>query len=196
MSANKSVQRVNAIQHSDLTGIFEEIQKDTLTYTFTPSGFYTSVSIPFQSLMDSIRIHAEDTSKVMFNSVKLRFYYAQKYWKTDLLQSANMLLIDKNEIESFFYENKQPDGITSFISSIDTTAKAYVFNMTAATQNKIFGGGAYGDDLVMVPVAKTTVNGNTYYRQQLWLTSTLLYGDDVLDKKKRPRLDVVYTKRQ
>lgn len=196
LSANKSVHRVNAIQHSDLESVYEDLQADTLTYVFTPSGFYTAVSIPFKSMMDSIRLNAEDTSKVMFNSVKLRFYYAKKYWDTDLLQSANMLLIDKKEVESFFYENKQPDGITSFVSSMDTTAKAYIFNITAATQEKIFGGGAYGDDLVLVPVVKTTVNGNIYYRQQLWLTTALLYGDNVLYKEKRPRLDMVYTKRE
>lgn len=196
LSANKAVQRVNAIQHSDLESVYEDLQADTLTYVFTPSGFYTAVSIPFKSMMDSIRLNAEDTSKVMFNSVKLRFYYAKKYWDTDLLQSANMLLIDKKELESFFYENKQPDGITSFVSSMDTTAKAYIFNITAATQEKIFGGGAYGDDLVLVPVVKTAVNGNIYYRQQLWLTTALLYGDNVLNKEKRPRLDMVYTKRE
>ena len=196
LSANKAVQRVNAIQHSDLESVYEDLQTDTLTYVFTPSGFYTSVSIPFKSMMDSIRLNAEDTSKVMFNSVKLRFYYAKKYWDTDLLQSANMLLIDKKEVESFFYENKQPDGITSFVSSMDTTAKAYIFNITAATQEKIFGGGAYGDDLVLVPVVKTSVNGNIYYRQQLWLTTALLYRDNVLNKEKRPRLDMVYTKRE
>ena len=196
LSANKAVQRVNAIQHSDLESVYEDLQADTLTYVFTPSGFYTAVSIPFKSMMDSIRLNAEDTSKVMFNSVKLRFYYAKKYWDTDLLQSANMLLIDKKEVESFFYENKQPDGITSFVSSMDTTAKAYIFNITAATQEKIFGGGAYGDDLVLVPVVKTAVNGNIYYRQQLWLTTALLYGDNVLNKEKRPRLDMVYTKRE
>jgi hypothetical protein len=196
LSANKAVQRVNAIQHSDLESVYEDLQADTLTYVFTPSGFYTAVSIPFKSMMDSIRLNAEDTSKVMFNSVKLRFYYAKKYWDTDLLQSANMLLIDKKEVESFFYENKQPDGVTSFVSSMDTTAKAYIFNITAATQEKIFGGGAYGDDLVLVPVVKTAVNGNIYYRQQLWLTTALLYGDNVLNKEKRPRLDMVYTKRE
>lgn len=196
LSANKSVYRVNAIQHSDLDGVYEEMQKDTLTYVFTPSGFYTSVTIPFQSMMDSIRLNAEDTSKVMFNSVRLRLYYAKKSWDTDLLQSANMLLIDKSEVESFFYENKQPDGITSFVSSMDTTLSAYVFNMTAATQKKIFGGGSYGENLVLVPVVKTSVDGNIYYRQQLWLTTTLLYGDEVTDESKRPCLDVVYTKRK
>jgi hypothetical protein len=70
LSANKAVQRVNAIQHSDLESVYEDLQADTLTYVFTPSGFYTAVSIPFKSMMDSIRLNAEDTSKVMFNSVK------------------------------------------------------------------------------------------------------------------------------
>ena len=54
LSANKSVKRVNAIQHSDLDVVFESIQNDSLTYTFTPSGFYTSVSIPFSSKMHPI----------------------------------------------------------------------------------------------------------------------------------------------
>ena len=196
LSANKSVKRVNAIQHSDLDVVFESIQNDSLTYTFTPSGFYTSVSIPFSTMMDSIKQNAPDTSKVMFNSVKLRLYYAEKHWNTDLLQSANLLLIDKDDIVSFFYENKQPDGVTSFVSSMDTTLKAYEFNMTAATQDKIFGSGAYGDDLVVVPVLKTVVNGITYYRQQLWLTTTLLYGDDATNITKRPCIDMVYTKRE
>jgi hypothetical protein len=79
---------------------------------------------------------------------------------------------------------------------MDTTLKAYEFNMTAATQDKIFGSGAYGDDLVVVPVLKTVVNGITYYRQQLWLTTTLLYGDDATNITKRPCIDMVYTKRE
>lgn len=137
-----------------------------------------------------------DTSKVMFNSAKLILHRNNLDWNTSLKSSTFLLLIGKDEVTDFFYNNGQPDGVSSFVTSIDTSKNTYTFNITAPLQNKMRGGvSTFSDDLVLVPVIRQSESDNYYYRQQLWLTATSFYSATAEKDSLRPRLDIVYTRR-
>lgn len=198
LSANKTVKRVNMVQQEDLENLLPSLNESPYTYTYTPAGLYTSVHIPFDALMDSVAMNAPDKNKVFFNSAKLIFHRKELDWNTKLKSSAYLMLIDRSRVVDFFYNNEQPDGVSSFIAAIDTSANAYIFNITAPIQNKMRGSSeTYGEDLVLVPVVRRVdENDNYYYRQQLWLTSTMLCSPTHKVNNVRPRLDVVYTRRE
>jgi hypothetical protein len=147
-------------------------------------------------MKDSLRKTGEDSSRVMFNSAKLIFHRKKDDANSRVKASAFLMLIEKGKVLDFFYNNRQPDGLTSFVASVDTAGNTYTFNVTAPFQNKFKGvGETFGDELVLVPVLRSTEDGNYYYRQQLWMTTTLLYNPLCEDETLRPRLDLVYTRR-
>ncbi|MBP5423287.1 MAG: DUF4270 domain-containing protein [Paludibacteraceae bacterium] len=197
LSTNKSVKRVNMIRQDNLEDMLPTLNTSDYSYAYTPAGFYTSVSIPFNTVVDSIKNYAQDTSKVMFNSAKLIFHRRELDWKSSLKTNAYLMLIEKSKVIDFFYKNEQPDGLSSFVAKIDTARNTYTFNITAPLQNKLRGNSrTFGDDLVLVPVALTVENGVYFYRQQLWLTATQLFSSAAQVDSLRPRLDLVYTVRR
>lgn len=196
LSGNKSVKRANAIQHEDWAETVQRLQsKDgENTFTYTPAGVYTEVSIPFEEIMDSVKLHATDTTKVKFNSVRLVLH--RQAMNNKYAYSGQLLLIEKDSLENFFFNNCMPDGITSFTCSLDSKNDLYAFNLTKPIQNRLNGEGkTFPNKMVIVPVERQTVNSIYYYKQQLWMTSTSLYGNEASEKMK-PCVDVIYTKRQ
>lgn len=196
LSGNKTVKRANAIKHEDWSSTIEKMQADDAnqTFAYTPAGVYSQVSIPYGQIIDSVKANANDTTKVKFNSVRLVLH--RKEISDKYLYSGQLLLIQRDSIENFFYNNKTPDGITSFTCSLDEDNDLYAFNITRPTQNRINGiGESFADDMVLVPVVRTLDNYNYYYKQQLWMTATGFYGSAAADTLK-PCIDIIYTKRQ
>ena len=195
LSANKTVKRANAIQHSNWTEMVEKIQQnDSLqTYMYTPVGVFTEVEIPYDAIMDSVKRNAKDTSKVLFNSIRLVFH--KKKINDKYLYNGQLLLIEKDSVENFFYNNKTPDGLTSFTCTIDSKTDSYAINLTKPTQNRMRQDGKYyASKMVLVPVIRTLEGSEFSYNQQLWITGTSLYGNAAPDSLK-PCIDIIYTKR-
>lgn len=196
LSGNKAVKRANAIQHEEWSTTVDRINaKDSVnTFTYTPAGVYTQVVIPYNEIMDSVKVKASDTTKVKFNSVRLVLH--RQDMKNKYAYSGQMLLIAKDSIESFFLNNRMPDGYSSFISSLDTKKDIFAFNVTAPIQSRLNGEGIrFPDEMVMVPVSRISANSTHYYNQQMWMTSTSLYGTGA-EEKLKPCVDVIFTKRQ
>ncbi len=198
LSANKVVERVNLFNHIDLAEKFPLLQNNKINYTYTPAGMYTAVNIPFETMVDSIKLKAADTSKVMFNSARLTLFAKELDWKTDLSKTPNpyILLIHKDSIVPFFDRNRTPDGMTSFLASYNSTEKSYTFDLTRAVQKKLTGQHSFNENMVAIPIVVETIDDYLiYYRQQLWLTATMLHGKEA-EEPKKPKLDVVYTERK
>lgn len=202
LSANKSVNRLNFVDNTDLADALNLFNEGQFTYTYTPAGVYTKVDVSFDALWDSIDAFSSDKNKVMFNSVKLIVHQKDLDWDTKMKSSTYLMLIDQRDVVDFFYNNKQPNGVSSFVTPIDTAKHTYTFNITAPTQNRMRGADTltrtetYGNQLVLIPVSRVKDNSVYYYRQQLWTTATMLYGAECKNDSLCPRLDVVYTKRQ
>ena len=129
--------------------------------------------------------------------VKLILHRHELNWNTKLKASSYLLLMPKSKVADFFYRNELPDGLTSFVAAADTAKNTYSFYLTSSVQNKLSGkGSCYDDDLVLIPAVRVVENGVAYYRQQLWLSSTMFYGSSCETDSLKPRLDVVYTRRE
>ncbi len=204
LSANRAVERVNLVRHAGLEENFPSLQNQNETYMFTPAGMYTAVNIPFQTMVDSIRKPKDgnnvevDTAKVMFNSARLILYAKKSLdWETELnaLPNRFVLLIHKDSVIPFFHKNKFPDEISSFFAEYDTEKESYTFNITRAAQMKLAGKSSFDENMVVVPIVREVLENTYYYRQQFWLTATMLYGINA-EEAKRPRIDMIYTERK
>jgi len=202
ISANKSVERVNLIEHADLKEKFSALQSKNrgVTYTYTPAGIYTGVNVPFGVMVDSIKREVQDTTKVMFNIARLILYTKTSTNKASMLSGAPnpyMLLIDKDSIIPFFRKNKSPDAVSTFAASYSSANESYTFDITKAVQKKLSGENTpFSEKMVLVPIVVEQSDGINYYRQQLWITATMLHGMESDDDTKKPRIDMVYTQRK
>lgn len=198
-SANKAVERADVIKHINLKESFAELESDKgASYTFTPSGINTSVKIPFQTVLDSLSKNGSDTSKVSFNGAYLKLYTKKLDWETKFSKNPNsfMLLVNKDSIDNFFYRNQSPDKINSFSAAYDTSG-VYSFDITYAMQRMKNGETSFDlEDMVVVPVSISTVNGSYFYNQENWMTAVCFYGSEAVSEEKRPRIDIVYTERK
>lgn len=196
LSGNKSVKRANAIQHEEWASTVARLQANdnSRTFTYTPAGVYTEVTLPYSQIMDSIKGKVSDTSMVQFNSVRVVLH--RQKMDNKYSYSSQMLLINKDSVENFFLNNRTPDGITSFVCTYDSKKSIYAFNLTRPFQNKLRESGAtISDKMIMVPISRISENSNYYYNQQLWMTSTALYGTSAADSLK-PCVDIIYTERR
>ena len=195
LSGNKTVKRANSIHHEDWDNMVQKIKmKDSVqTYMYTPVGVYTEVEVPFETIMDSVKHYAKDTTKVLFNSIRLVLH--RKDVNNKYLYNGQLILIEKDSVESFFSNNKTPDGLSSFTCNIDSKTNYYAFNITRPTQNKLSQAGkTYAKKMVLVPVVRSSDGSNYSYKQQLWMTGTAIHGTAAPDTL-RPCVDVIYTKR-
>lgn len=203
LSANKSVARINVVEHEDLDDRYDALKDDEFTYIFAPAGIYTTVDVLTKTVKDSIKKNVSDLSKVMFNSARLKVWAKDLDWKTDLSKRSYpyLLLMRRDSVVPFFAKNKAPDGETAIIAGYDTVSCAYSFDVTKAMQMEIKGNTTIDGEMVIVPVNRgigdVTYNSYVYTYNQVFTTSAArLYGDDAEDVSKRPRIDFVYTKRE
>jgi hypothetical protein len=201
LSANRAVERVNLINQVDLKEKFPSLQNRDVTYTYTPAGMYTAVNIPFQTMVDLIKASDStttvDTDKIMFNSARLTLYtkkFDREPWRS-ATPNPYMLLLHQDSVVPFFHKNKSPDGMSSFVAAYNSTTESYTFDVTRAVQKKLSGQEVpFSENMVLVPIALEQSDGVNFYRQELWVTTTMLYGSKSTDVTKQPRLDMVYTR--
>lgn len=200
LTANKGVNQVNLFSHPDLDEKLETLKTLPYSYIFTPAGLYTNVTIPIKDVKDSIvkAVGAGNVSNVMFNSAKLKFPVEKINWKTYLSKTPNayLMMIKRDKIVDFFYNNNGPDALESFVAVYDTASASYSFDIAFAAQQYLKGNEQVFDDLVLLPVTGMSAGSNVCYKQTLTTSALRLHASDEKNAKKRPSLDFVYTCRQ
>ncbi len=114
---------------------------DTCTFLKTPSGLFTEVELPIDSIKwlpkDGVS-HENDTilqAKVVFQQ-----YKAQNELTDKLLEPpTDLLLIPRDSLYSFFESNKIPDNITSYLGTYNSTQKNYTFSTLSSIIDNIYG---------------------------------------------------------
>ncbi len=200
LACNKSVENVNIFHrpNSPLTTVAND---DEFTHIISPIGLYANVDCNFKAIRDSITSKAgADSSKITINGAVLKLHAEGLNWSTKLTRTPNsyMLLINRDSIENFFYSNKTPDRITSFVAKCDTS-NTYSFDISRAVQQRLNKGGETQgvlENMVILPISRTASSNTYYYHQQLWPTATRIYRSSASKVAKRPTIDLVYTKRQ
>jgi hypothetical protein len=202
LSTNNAVDRIILVNHELKSDIASTLMDNKFTYTFTPTGLYTNVQIPFSTMVDSVKQEESEEvnfSKVFFNSAKLKLYTQDLDWNTKLSKTPNnyMVLIPRDSIVPFFYGNKIPDNKHAFLGTYNSTDKCYTFDLTQAVQKKMTEETSpLSENMVLVPVEVKQIDNVNYYLQELWVTATMLHGKDSPDIEKRPRIDMIYTRRK
>lgn len=200
LTANKGVEQVNLFSHPDLDDKLAALESKPYTYIFTPAGLYTNVLIPIEDVKDSIikGVGTSNISNVMFNAARLKFPVDAINWKTYLSKNPNtyLMMIKRDKIVDFFYNNEYPDARESFVAVYDTATKSYSFDVAYAAQQYLKGNETVFDDMVLLPVTSLSVGNTAYYKQTLKTSAIRLHSSDEKNDKKRPSLDFVYTSRQ
>lgn len=198
LSCNKSVERCNVFAHPNCDKLASMVNADDFTYVYSPSGVFTAVDLNFQDIVDSVTLKAgDDFSKVMINSARIKLSAKNLNWPTKLDKAPNtrMLILPKDSLNDFFYWNRKPDGLNSFVATYDTASKAFSFDISRSVQKKLNGDSSLLKNMIVVPVYISSSDNISYYHQQLWLSATRLYGNGEKDKKLKPRIDLVFSRR-
>lgn len=200
LTSNKGVSQVNLFSHPDLDEKFAALEGTPYSYTFTPAGLYANMTIPFAEVRDSVikKVGANQLSNVVFNSAKLRLPVEAINWKTNLSKTPSpyLLMIKRDQIVDFFYNNKYPDALESFVASYSPDSSSYNFDIAYAAQQYIKGNVNVFDDLVLLPVTGTVIGKTAYYKQMLTTSAIRFNTSEAKDEKKRPSLDFVFTERK
>lgn len=200
LTSNKGVSQVNLFSHPDLDEKLAALEGKPYSYIFTPAGLYTNVSIPVEAIKDSVikTVGADNVSNVMFNSARLRLPVEKINWKTHLSKDPNkyLMMIKRDKIVDFFYNNSYPDALESFVATYDSETSSYNFDLAYAAQQYLKGDDTVFDDMVLLPVYAVSVSGGAYYKQSLTTAAIRFNSSEEKDVKKRPCLDFVFTQRQ
>ena len=200
LTSNKGVSQVNLFSHPDLDEKFAALDGTPYSYIFTPAGLYANMSIPFAEVKDSVvkKVGANGLSNVVFNSAKLRLPVEAINWKTNLSKTPApyLLMIKRDQIVDFFYNNKYPDALESFVASYSPDSSSYNFDIAYAAQQYIKGNVKVFDDLALQPVNGTVIGKTAYYKQMLTTSAIRFNTSEAKDEKKRPSLDFVFTERK
>lgn len=162
----------------------------------TPGGYRCTLNFPIQTLIDKYK----DNGSALAVVSALRFDIPATAISNNygLSVAPNLLMIKKSEYESFFAENKIPDGQTSFYAAYDsdsgsyhfTAMRSYFMSMLEEYDNgKTFT--PEDTEFILVPVAVTTEQVKNYdgstttyvTRCQSYIekpTMTLLHTDKAL----------------
>ena len=199
LTANKSVNQANLFSHPDLDEKLKQLLSLPYTYVYTPAGLYTNVAVPFDEIKKNIAktVGESNLSNVMFNSAKLKFPVKKINWKTNLSKNPNtyLMMIKKDQIVDFFYNNKIPNAMESFVGVYDTASASYSFDVSYAAQRCLNGDNEMFKDLVLLPVAAKAINGTSYFKQMLSTSVLRLHSSDAEKTEERPCIDFVYTLR-
>lgn len=97
---------------------------DNCTYLKTPAGIFTQATLPVNQI-------SEELSGDTLNAVKLTFSsYNQPSSSSNFGMAApsNVMLIRSKDKESFFANNQLNDGVSSFLTSHNTSTNQYTFS--------------------------------------------------------------------
>ncbi|MDR0873670.1 MAG: DUF4270 domain-containing protein [Prevotellaceae bacterium] len=138
--SNNEVKKVNAISHGNSLDEKFNQKPDTITYLFSPAGFYSQVNVPINSILIDI---CNDPAKIAaLNSVRLTIEAEVPKGGSDSIPLPNCLaLVPESEINTYFEQNKLPDNKTSFYAALvsNSTNKTYTYTFDLMTylQEKI-----------------------------------------------------------
>lgn len=107
----------------------EEIAKEETEWTYikSPAGIFTQATMPYDDIYKEL---SQDT----LNAVKLTFtnYNETNDYKFSMSAPSNVLLIRKQDLKTFFEENKVTNNITSFtVSHNNVATNQYTFRNIA-----------------------------------------------------------------
>lgn len=122
--ATKEVIQANSFRNSDK--LKNLVANPSYTYIKSPAGIFTEATFPIAGIYDE---HKNDT----LNGVSVTFtrYNDKINSKYKMSIPANLLMVRKKDMFTFFEENKIADSKTSFLSTYSSSSNTYSFTNIA-----------------------------------------------------------------
>lgn len=122
-NSTREVIQANQLLNDEKVGQLIKDHTDC-TYLKTPAGIFTQATLPVNTI-------SEELSGDTLNAVKLTFSsYNQPSSSSNFGMAApsNVMLIREKDKESFFANNQLNDGVSSFLTSHNTSTNQYTFS--------------------------------------------------------------------
>ena len=133
----------------------------------TPGGYIVNLKFPVQDLID--RFKSTGSALSVVSSLKFEIPATAISNDYGITVAPNLLMIKKSEYESFFAENKIPDGVNSFYAAYDSESGSYKFNAMRSYFVEMLEAYEKGEDIdgdesefVIVPVSVLTEDVKNY----------------------------------
>lgn len=179
MASQPEVLSSNVINYQVSDGI-RQLVADGKSVITTPGGYMVDMKFPVRRLIDTYLQHGDLMSVVS----SLRLHIPASTIKNDygLNVAPYLLMVKKSERESFFNENKIPDGLSSFYAAYNSETGSYQFNSMRDyfldILAKVRKGEEVSDedtDFVLLPVAVTLETVQEYNSSKVYVTKVQPY---------------------
>jgi len=169
------VNRIKNIHADDFVDVL--LQDSALSYVSSPANVYTVLSLPISEMVKNVKDSILMGKRPYVNSARVKLYatnYVSTVDVTDVSQWAqpptNMLLIEEDGVDEFFYSRSLPNDSSAMLSSLYTevdsldNVHAYYSYDLSTVLTRALRSPAPVDTLYMllVPVAVETVTSSTY----------------------------------
>lgn len=108
-------------------------QNDTKTYMKTPAGVYTEITIPLKDIIETGNKKYGNNHTINAANFKMKGFTEEEA-KSGLTRPSNVLLINKDSLQNFFFNRKLHDNKTSFVIS-RSSSNSYDFGNLATIVN-------------------------------------------------------------
>lgn len=166
LNVTKEVLQLNRFKNTDLGPLLQP--NDSITYLKTPAGVYTQLVIPAKDI-------AERINDRIINNIPLTIKaLPQENWQWALSAPANLLLLPKDSLATFFVNNKIEDSNTSFRAEYSNSSRSYNFsNIANLMQEHIKNNPEKDMVLLLVPVDRVVGESQNYYGQTTYYTAAI-----------------------
>ncbi len=183
---------------SDMDNIKRLASDETCTYLKTPEGIFTEVTLPVEAIKQG---HENDTiasARIVFRRMNDRFELSDEV----LEEPANLLMIERDSLYSFFEGRSLPNNKTSYLATYNKDKNSYTFNNISGLINHMYarrGKEENWNKAVLVPVqvtraaatSTTTAATVATVSNELKMTSVRLVGGKQ-NQHAPVRISVVY----
>ena len=197
LAASKEVLMSTKMMNDDK--LDELVSDNEHTYLKTPAGLCTEIELPVDEIYDK---HENDTLNSITLSIK-KYKDAgisgESSYKMGIPQT--LLMIRKEEMNTFFEQNKTYDNETSFLGTYDSSSNSYTFSKLNRLISHIFSEkrsetgetDSDRDKVVLIPVTtETDTEGNVIgVSHDMEVNAARLFGGEQGEELK---IEVIYTK--
>lgn len=166
MASQPEVISSNIISY-EVSDYLEDMKARNEAVITSPGGYIVNIRFPADTLLQEY--HRNDHALTEVSSLRYEIPATTITNDHNISLAPNLLMIRTSEMDSFFAENKIPDGITSFYAAYNSTTGSYQFNSMRDYFLKLLADERNGkviDDedmaFTLVPVAVTVETETNY----------------------------------
>lgn len=194
LAVTTEVIQLNHIKNGNPTSLFTEGTGET--YLKTPAGVYTELEFPVKEISNNMT--KKNLNNVLSAQLTLKGYTEKETDEAfDLSRPTSILLIDKDSIHNFFTKRQQPDNITSYCISRNTSYNTYDFTNLSSLVNHYKDKNIDIAKFAVIPVGvetNSTTGAITKVYNYMQPSSAILRSNKKDSSSKNMQMTLVYSR--